>query len=192
PDQVSPAALDSVDLVVAVGQAPEETVGRFCKVLGLPPPGPPSRAPREGEVVLWSRHGAEAPYPVRLVPSHVERRRHTRKYAEGELPPDRSFYFQGPEGKLNLRAQNLILFLQIADGVDDDTWEFHLRRGDYSQWFRERIKDEALADEAAAVEGRQGLAPAESRRLIKEVVEKYYTLPSSAPLPGTDAAPAGG
>jgi len=46
-------------------------------------------------------------------------RRHTRKYAEGELDEDRSFYFRGPEGRLNLRAQNLALFLQIAEGVDN-------------------------------------------------------------------------
>jgi hypothetical protein len=29
--------------------------------------------------------------------------------------------------------------LQIAAGVDDDTWLSHLRRGDYSRWFSRRI-----------------------------------------------------
>ena len=52
----------------------------------------------------------------------AEHRRHSRKYAEGELPQDRSFYFRGPQGKLNLRAQNLMVFLQMAEGVDDETW----------------------------------------------------------------------
>src|SRR5437763_1621565 len=47
--------------------------------------------------------------------SKAERRRHRRKYADGELPPDRSFFFRGPNGKLNLRAQNLQMFLQIAE-----------------------------------------------------------------------------
>ncbi len=37
-----------------------------------------------------------------LEPPSAEQRRHTRKYAVGQLPPDRSFYFRGPEGKLNL------------------------------------------------------------------------------------------
>src|SRR5262249_12153966 len=110
------------------------------------------------------------------------------------LPPDRSFYFRGPEGKLNLRAQNLMLFLQLADGVDDDTWVYHLRKGDYSRWFRERIKDEALAAEVEEVERRPKLSPAESRNLIRQAVERHYPLPASAPLPmpGTDAAPTRG
>ena len=121
----------------------------------------------------------------------MERRRHVRKYAEGELPPDRSFYFVGPEGKLKLRAQNLQMFTQMADGVDDETWLFHLKAGDYSRWFRERIKDETLAAEAEQVERMTGLSGAESRKLIRGAVERYYTLPASAPLPipGTDAAP---
>ena len=37
---------------------------------------------------------------------------------------------------MNLRAQNLMIFLQIAEGIDDRTWEHHLRKGDYSEWFR--------------------------------------------------------
>jgi hypothetical protein len=123
------------------------------------------------------------------MPSRIERRRHTRKYAEGELPPDRSFYFRGPDNKLNLRAQNLMLFLQMADGVDDATWEHHLRGGEYSRWFREGIKDEALAAEAEGIERRRGLSAADSRQLIRAAVERRYTQPASAPLPmpGTDA-----
>jgi hypothetical protein len=42
---------------------------------------------------------------------------HTRKYADGELDKDRSFYFRGPEGRLKLRTQNLALFLQFVEGA---------------------------------------------------------------------------
>jgi hypothetical protein len=28
-----------------------------------------------------------------------------------------------------------MMFLQIADGIDDATWDFHLVCGDYSNWF---------------------------------------------------------
>jgi hypothetical protein len=45
-----------------------------------------------------------------------------------------------------------MLFLQIAEGVDDRTWVHHLRAGDYSSWFRRVIKDDELAREAAGVE----------------------------------------
>jgi hydroxymethylpyrimidine pyrophosphatase-like HAD family hydrolase len=191
PDQVAPAVLETVDVVMTVGPEPRDTLAKFCKVVGAPQPKVPADAPETGEVLLWPRHRKQAPYRVRLNPSKLEHQRHTRKYAEGELPPDRSFYFHGPDGKLNLRAQNLYLFLQLAEGVDDATWEHHLRRGDYSKWFRESIKDETLAAEGAAVEERQELSPAESRQLVREAVERYYTLPATTPLPmpGTAAEP---
>jgi hydroxymethylpyrimidine pyrophosphatase-like HAD family hydrolase len=191
PDLISPGVLDTMDLLIAVGQTPQETIAQFCEAVPGPPCPTPARIPEPGEVVLWSRRSPDPPLTIRIVPSRMERRRHTRKYAEGELPPDRSFYFQGPEGKLNLRAQNLILFLQLAEGVDDETWLFHLRRGDYSRWFRERIKDEALADETARIEKQTGLSPAKSRSLVREAVQRNYTLPATPPLPmpGTDAAP---
>jgi hydroxymethylpyrimidine pyrophosphatase-like HAD family hydrolase len=190
PNQVAPAVLAAVDTVVAVGPAPGETLGQFAEALGQPPPVLPDGSPGAGEVVAWFRHAGAAPFPLRLAPGRQEHRRHSRKYAEGELPPERSFYFRGPEGKLNLRAQNLILFLQLAEGVDDATWLYHLCRGDYSRWFRERIKDEDLAAEAVRVEEMAADSPGESRALIRAAVEQRYTLPAAPPLPmpGTDAA----
>lgn len=188
-DQIHPTALACVGNVIAVGGTPDETIGRFCKTLSEEPPAPTNVELEAGEVLLWQRQSSEGPRRVRIAPSKTERRRHTRKYAEGELPPDRSFYFRGPEGKLNLRAQNLMLFLQLGDGVDDQTWMHHLSQGDYSLWFRERIKDDGLAADAEAVERQQGLSPQESRAAIREAVERRYTLPTSSPMPipGTDA-----
>jgi hypothetical protein len=106
--------------------------------------------------------------------------RHVRKYAEGELPKDFSFYFRGPDNRLNLRAQNLMLFAQIAEGVDDATWEHHRRIGDYSGWFRRVIKDEELATEAAAAEADTGLDSAESRLRIIDAIHRRYTAPARA------------
>jgi hypothetical protein len=71
--------------------------------------------------LLWPG-GQDAPLWFRLPRTRAAHQRHDRKYAEGELPPDRSFYFRGAGQKLNLRAYNLKAFEQLADGVDDDTW----------------------------------------------------------------------
>jgi hypothetical protein len=101
-----------------------------------------------------------------------------RKYASGDLGEDRSFYFRGPEGKLHLRAPNLGAFLELADGVDDDTWLHHLGRHDYSAWFREMIKDAELAAEGERIEGLAGASPRESRALMRAAVEARYTLPA--------------
>jgi hypothetical protein len=87
-----------------------------------------------------------------------------------------------------LRAQNLILFLQIAEGVDDATWLHHLHNGDYVRWFREAIKDDVLADEVAPLEERQELTAAEGRELVRKAVEQRYTLPADA-APPVEAAP---
>jgi hydroxymethylpyrimidine pyrophosphatase-like HAD family hydrolase len=191
PATVAPAALTSVDTVVALGEDPASVLKEFAAAVGEAAPKVSGPDLETGEVLVWERRGSAPPYKAKVAPGAAQRRRHSRKYATGELPPDRSFYFRGPDNKLKLRAQNLMLFLQMAEGVDDDTWLFHLRRGDYSQWFRERIKDDELADEAAAVERRPDLPADESRSLIRSVVERRYTQPAAPPLPmpETDAAP---
>jgi hypothetical protein len=88
-----------------------------------------------------------------------------------------SFYFRGPHGKHNLKAQNLFIFSQLAEGIDEETWLYHLQRGDYSRWFREVIKDESLAEEARITERRKDLSSWDSQRLIREVIDRRYTLP---------------
>lgn len=107
----------------------------------------------------------------------TQRRRHRRKYAEGELPEARSFWFRGPHGKLRLRAQNLFAFLEIGEGVDEETWQHHLRAHDYSRWMREFIKDPELGEEVARVEGEADIDVAQGRRRVREAVERRYTLP---------------
>jgi hydroxymethylpyrimidine pyrophosphatase-like HAD family hydrolase len=175
PDHVAQVVLSSMNVVIAIGESPGETVRAFAETLGENPPAMASSKLEPGEVIAWWRQSDCNPFVLRGIPPRAERRRHRRKYAEGELGPDNSFYFTGPEGKLNLRAQNLMLFIQLADGVDDDTWMHHLRRGDYSRWFREVIKDDALAEEAEQIEQRTDISPQESRTLIRAEIEERYT-----------------
>ena len=78
-----------------------------------------------------------------------------------------------PEGKLNLKAQNLAIFLQIADGVDDETWLFHLKNGDISRWFRYVIKDPELALQADLMQ-RGDVNAEESRKHIRSEIEHRY------------------
>jgi HAD superfamily hydrolase (TIGR01484 family) len=184
PGRVSPAILRQVDVVLAVGAAPGETLKEFARSLGKAPPRKVPSAPAEGEALVWrpGRHRTR-PSVVAVEPGRTERRRHIRKYAEGLLIPERSFYFRGPEGKLNLRAHNLVLFLELAEGVDDDTWLHHLRRGDYSRWFGGVIGDEGLAGEAREIEARPDLSAAESRERIREAIERRYTQPENPTLP---------
>ena len=179
PDLLAMRALEAVDTVVGVGEHASQTLSTFSEALGIEPPRVESSSLEQGQVLIWQRGLGIDPKRMLVAPSKAVRQRHSRKYAEGELDPDRSFHFRGPEGKLNLRAQNLIIFLQLAEGVDDDTWMHHLRGGDYSRWFRECIKDEILAAEAQRIEALPHISPAESRSQIKAIVEEHYTLPGS-------------
>jgi hydroxymethylpyrimidine pyrophosphatase-like HAD family hydrolase len=173
PEHVSPAALEGVDVVIAVGASPDATLAAFSEALEEPPPRRTDATLEGLEVMAWFRRQSANPIRVRVEPGEADRRRHKRKYAEGDLQ-ERSFYFRGPAEKLNLRAQNLSLFLQIADGVDPETWLHHLRQGDYSQWVRSAIKDERLAEEIRNIE-RAGLSAEESRDRIKAAIQSIYT-----------------
>jgi hypothetical protein len=133
-------------------------------------------APLErGEAALAWLDGTPRAARFRVARRRVQHRRHVRKYTEGELPPDRSFYFRGAGGQLNLRAANLGRFCELADGVDDETWSWHLSRGDYSTWVREQIKDPDLAQDVAAVEARRR-PPQESRREALAAIRRRYAV----------------
>ena len=177
PDHLARTVLKQIEVVVAVGDEPEQTLGAFAQAVGEAAPAAPAIRCGPEEAVVWQRAAGSVSW-VRTVPPRVEHRRHRRKYARGEIEPWRSFYFRGPEGRLNLRAQNLALFVQIAEGVDDETWRFHLHRGDYTMWFRDVIKDEGLAQEAAGIAARPELPAAESRALMRAAIEARYAAPA--------------
>lgn len=74
--------------------------------------------------------------------------------------------------------QNLAIFVQIAEGVGDATWLYHLRRHEYSRWIHEAIKDADLATEVERVEGDQAWSPEQSRARIRAAIEERYTAPA--------------
>jgi hydroxymethylpyrimidine pyrophosphatase-like HAD family hydrolase/energy-coupling factor transporter ATP-binding protein EcfA2 len=137
--------------------------------------GPGDGALDRGEAMMAWLEPSPRAVRFRVGRRRVQHRRHLRKYTEGELPPDRSFFFRGPTASLNLRAANLVRFVELAEGVDEATWAFHLERGEYSAWVRDMIKDPELADEIAAVE-RAGLPAAESRVRILAALRQRYAV----------------
>lgn len=176
PDHLAPLVLRLVDVIIAVGPSPQKTIRKFADAIGQSLDWPEGLSSLRNCAVVWFPHKTDPPHSIHIVPGTAERIRHHRKYAEGNMR-HRSFFFRGPANRQNLRAQNLALFAQIADGVDDETWMYHLRRGDYSRWFRGSVKDSYMADQAEQIERRSDLHPAESRRLIRGLVEARYTLP---------------
>mgnify|MGYP001214780082 CR=1 FL=1 len=176
PDHVARAILDPIDVVVAIGHAPERTLEKFARATEKPFEWSAVPAYQADRVVAWFSGEGQAPFSMQALPGRAERIRHHRKYAEGNLRWH-SFYFRGPDDRHNLKAQNLVVFCQIAQGIDESTWMYHLRRGDYSRWFRHAIKDDVLADETARIEDRTDLAPWQTRQMIQELIHARYTLP---------------
>lgn len=177
PDHIAPAALARLDAVLAVGPSPEHVLEAASKSWKHPLPETPPTVLEKREVLAWFPRDRRLRHlEFRLAQS--ERRRHRRNYAHGELGEDRSFYFRGPEQKLNLRAQNLQVFLQLADGIDDETWLYHLQRGDYSRWVRKSIKDDSLAREIEQCEQETPLDPVAARKRIRAAIEQNYTAPA--------------
>ncbi|WP_049560773.1 HAD-IIB family hydrolase [Nonomuraea sp. SBT364] len=173
PEALSPAALNLVDGVIAVGPEPGDTLGAFADALGRPAPAIEGEGD-DGSVVLW-RTALDAAQRVQPSPARAERTRHRRKYAAGTMSKDKSFYFTGPEQRLNLRARNLHTFVELAEGIDGDTWAYHLKRGDYSAWIRDRLGDDELAGEVEAVERDE---PDDSLSRVVELIDRRYTLPA--------------
>jgi len=176
PEHLAPTTLALVDAVVAVGPSPVKTLKAFAGATGRKLAISEELLPRPGHAVAWFPRREDAPFYMKIIASRTERLRHLRKYAEGNMRND-SFYFRGPAGRHNLLAQNLAIFSQIADGIDEETWLFHLHRGDYSRWFRHAVKDKELADQTEQIERRRDLQTAETRELIRSLIESRYTLP---------------
>ncbi len=180
PGSVEPGTFANVGAMLVIGEHPANTLADFCKAVGEKKPTCPSvegdKLPT-GDAMVWHRGDKQA-VVIHTQPPRTERKRHSRKYAEGNLGPERSFYFRGPKGKLNLKAPNLHVFLQLADGIDDETWEFHRKAGDFSKWVRLQMKDEALADELAKIEANKTANPKDSRAAVRAAIEARYTLPA--------------
>ena len=86
PQMVDEQILEQVDALVVVGEEVAKTVDALASVLRVPvPPAVPPRLD-SGEAYFWMpRAPASDATSVRTRPSQAERRRHERKYAEGEL-----------------------------------------------------------------------------------------------------------
>jgi hydroxymethylpyrimidine pyrophosphatase-like HAD family hydrolase len=177
PDHVAPAVLAPIDVVLAVGPSPQDPLERFAKATARELPWPDELCYEAGYVIAWFAKDGLAPFQMTPQPARTERIRHLRKYADGNLR-QHSFYFRGPQNAHNLKAHNLSIFCQIAEGIDEQTWMFHLRRHDYSRWFRDAVRDRYLADQAENVERRTDLPASQTRFLIRDLVCARYTLPA--------------
>jgi len=177
PEFLAADLLRTIDVVLVFGRAALKAVATIAKALNMPAVSPDTMTLADDEIVLWSPRSGQPLSAVRVEAPRQDHKRHTGKYAVGDVGERESFYFRGPRNALNLRAPNLLRFLEIAQEVDDATWEYHLRAKHYSAWFRYIIKDEELAAETAQIEADAGLDPRESRARVRQAVFQRYVAP---------------
>lgn len=180
PHSMSADALKLVTAVIALGPEGDKVIDTFCRVTERESPKG-MKPPTDEQVLFWRPDGDKEPMAIDPVKPRQSRKRHSRKYAVGALNEEGSFYFRGPNNKMNLRVQNLMIFVQVAEGIDDETWLHHLRAGDFSTWFQKQLRDDEMAAEAREVEENENLSPEETRERIIEAVRRRYTAPDAAP-----------
>jgi hydroxymethylpyrimidine pyrophosphatase-like HAD family hydrolase len=171
PQQVARPVLGSAAMVTALGSDPHDALRAYCEALGEPAPAVHER-PAQDEAIAWCRAAPRPPIVFRIAQSEAKAHAPAARPQLADLPPERSFYFRGPQRKQNLRAQNLPLFVQIGRGVDDETWLFHLREGDYSRWLESVVGETKLTSQIAAIEAEGGSAEI-TRERIAAAIESY-------------------
>ncbi|MFA6084887.1 HAD-IIB family hydrolase [Mucilaginibacter sp.] len=174
PDLISHIFLERVNIAIMMGDAPGKFMAEFAAIVNVEMDIPENIQLQKGEVLVW-RKDQNKTVPVRSVMPGTLLRRHKRKYATGDMG-DNSFYFKGPQNKLNLKANNLNTFTQMAVGVDDETWLYHLGQKDFSRWFRGSVHDEELALRTEKIEERDKNAQT-SREAIFQLIHERYTAP---------------
>lgn len=173
-DQISTAVLEHVDWIISIAESPEMAITQCCAIMNekLPEFHPPEDL-RDHQALAWRRGDDRPTWFSRLAPA-TEGQRHQHSYYEGEMDEELQFVFRGPEENLTLSSGNLKEFIKIARGIDDETWMHHLRRHDYSAWFRHIMKDDELAAEIEDIERTQDLSPLQSRELITNHIHARF------------------
>ena len=189
PDQILPAALRSVGIVLAVGRAPGETFSLFSKpIRRSAPPQWEAVDAEDGVAVLWPLAAGGKPYAVQIAPSRMEHQRHMRKYALGELPPDRSFYFRGPEGAAQPASAKLAGFSPIGGrGRCGDLDCIISARATIPAGFAFALRMSSWLATRKRSSGRRTYRPMKVATRVRELIDRYY-VPSTAPalpMPGT-------
>jgi hypothetical protein len=175
---VDPAALAAevlrtFDVVLAFGSEASEVIAAVASARNMRAP-PGSSRHQNDQILYWLPSSGEQPTSVAVGSPQQAHKRHTGKYAVGDVGTRQSFYFRGRDNAINVAARNLMQFLELSEKVPDAVWEHHLRARDYSAWFRHVIKDQDLARDVVAVETNFSLSPRESRKRIAAAVSYRY------------------
>ncbi len=153
--------------LIAIEDRPEMELSRLLSAYGQHGRGEPGQGGSSDIGPVAADSTKEAMRPARA--SRLRRR--AGLDAGGDVGAELGFIFRSPEGGLSVRVRTLVLFARLAEAVDDQTWDHHLRRGDFSRWFREVIGDDTLA--AAADQLQVGDSIGSRQAIISAIADRY-------------------
>lgn len=172
PDVMCSDMLNRVGMVITIGDNAVYPIEQFCSVKKIEPP---KKIPvlQKGEACIYDLEVKQTkPFVITMnEPEHLQQR-HKRKYATGDME-DNSFIFTGKAGKMKLKANNLVLFAHIAEGIDDATWKYHLQNGDFTKWFTNAVHDDELA--TISEEAEKDKSAEQSKKKIIAYINQKYT-----------------
>ncbi|NUT68933.1 HAD-IIB family hydrolase [Pseudomonas sp. ICMP22404] len=171
-EQVCPSVLEVVDVLVTLGSTARELVQRFAQHTQRSSPDFAPRTSAPEYCCLWElRKGNEV---VQMTPQQPQQKhhRHSGKYAAGDVGDWHAFYFPS----LDQRASNLAEFLSSLARLDDGAFCQHRQAGDFSNWFREVIRDDVLANETHLLETDASVASQDALARIARLVQARYHL----------------
>lgn len=167
------AVLNKITLVISMGHDAAKAIKEFSGFRHIQLQENAVTPLQIGQAWVWDIAGGYNPVLIKTgTPVHLQQR-HKKKYATGDMDYN-SFYFRGPQNKLNLKAYNLMVFTQMASGIDEETWRYHLTRKDYSNWLRHSVHDEELATLVNDIENDEPHLEG-SRRAVIDLINERYT-----------------
>jgi len=171
-DQVCPAVLEGVNVLVTLGSTARELVEQFAKRIQRRCPDFPERSPGPEYACLWDlRNDKDVVLLNQLRPTQ-KHHRHSGKYVAGDVGAWHAFRFS----TLCQSASNLTEFLSLSTRLEDTALRGYMNAGDFSKWFREIIRDDVLANKTHQVETDATLAPKEALTQISHLVHSRYHL----------------
>ena len=173
PDKMCSDIVNKAGMVITLGENAAYPIEQFCQVRKIEPPkNIPSL--QKGEACIFNLEAKnKKPFVITVNKPQQLQQRHKRKYATGDMGSN-SFVFTGKTGKLKLKANNLIMFAHIAEGIDNATWKYHLQNGDYTHWFRDTVHDDDLATISQEAEKEKN-AEESKKKILVYINQKYTT-----------------
>ncbi|HEY2727164.1 MAG TPA: haloacid dehalogenase, partial [Parafilimonas sp.] len=172
PQKVNKSIFNLINTVIAIGDKPEQTLQQFADMKKVSYKTQNIQSLEKGKAIVWDISSQQ---PQQIITTNSPKqisRRHIKKYASGNMN-ENSFYFTGAENKLGLKAYNVMVFTELAKGIDDETWMYHLKRNDYSKWFLNKLHDNELAGLSEKIENSEADTSTSKEEILKLIKSRY-------------------